>query len=329
MEHIAAVAEGIFGSVDDTLRTIYHQFVNGYAIVSLIACVLIALLLGRIFAWILRYVVVIIGTRADRSKSLQQSNKLRRYETYIVLSIALIRSLLVIVALYIWWVLIHPDGQPTAIIGASALAAIIISSSLAPLLRDIAAGGAMMAEQWFGVGDLVRIEPFGDMQGVVERVTLRSTRIRGLNGEIIWVNNQNIQAVRLTPRGTRTIALELFVHDREAGEALVVSANERLPQGPLLVSRPLQVLEVNQVGESLWHITAMGEAAPGREWLLETSAVDLLTELDAESERPILDFKPLARFADAEAEKRFKRTITNAQKRPAAKQPIKRRRKSL
>jgi hypothetical protein len=306
----------IFGPINNSLRTVSHQFINGYAILTLVICVIVALLLGRLVARILRYAVLLIGTRADRSKSLQQSNRLRRYETYIVLSIALIRSGLVLAALYVWWVLIHPDGQPTAIIGASALAAIIISSSFAPLLRDIAAGGAMMAEQWYGVGDLVRIEPFADMQGVVERVTLRSTRIRGLNGEIIWVNNQNIQAVRLTPRGTRAIALEFFVHDRKAGEVLVERANRRLPQGPLLVSRPLEVVDVNQVGEKLWHITAMGETAPGRDWLLERSAVDLLTELDAESEHPILDFKPLARFADAEAEKRFKRTITNAQKRP-------------
>lgn len=311
----------IFASVNDTLKTIYHQFINGYAILSLIVCVVVALIVGRILARILRYVVLLIGTRADRSKSLQQSNRLRRYETYIVLSIALIRSGLVVVALYVWWVLIHPDGQPTAIIGASALAAIIISSSIAPLLRDIAAGGAMMAEQWFGVGDLVKIEPFGDMQGVVERVTLRSTRIRGLNGEIIWVNNQNIQAVRLTPRGTRTVALEMFVHDREAGETLIERTNRRLPQGPLLVSRPLEVVDINQVGDHLWHFTAMGEAAPGREWLLETSAVDILTELDAESETPVLDFKPLARYADAEAEKRFKRTISNAQKRPVQVRP--------
>lgn len=317
-----------FTTANDAIKTIYHQFIDGYAIISLIICVVIALILGRILARILRYAVLIIGTRADRSKSLQQSNRLRRYETYIVLSIALIRSGLVIVALYIWWVLIHPDGQPTAIIGASALAAIIISSSLAPLLRDIAAGGAMMAEQWFGVGDLIKIEPFGDMQGVVERVTLRSTRIRGLNGEIIWVNNQNIQAVRLTPRGIRTIALELFVHDRSAGEALVFAANERLPQGPLLVSRPLEVVDVNKVGENLWHITATGETAPGREWILETNAVDLISELDSESEKSVLDFKPLARFADAEAEKRFKRTISNAQKRPLAKQAVRRKPRS-
>lgn len=310
--------------VDNAFSYIYHTFINGYAILTLVVCVVIALLLGRILAKILRYITLLIGTRADRSKSLQASNRLRRYETYIVLSIAVIRTGLVLLSLYVWWVLIHPDGQPTAIIGASALAAIVISSSLAPLLRDVAAGGAMMAEQWFGVGDLVKIEPFGDMQGVVERVTLRSTRIRGLNGEIIWVNNQNIQAVRLTPRGTRTMAIELFVHNRDIGEALVFAANERLPQGPLLVSRPLEVVDANQVGENLWHITAMAEAAPGREWILEKSAVDLLVELDAESKNPVLDFKPLARYADAEAEKRFKRTISNAQKRPFKRPPTRR-----
>ena len=80
----------------------------------------------------------------------------------------------------------------------------------------------------------------------------------------------------------------------------------------------------SKVGEDLWHITVMGETAPGREWLLEKSAPDLLAELDEESKTPVLEYKPLARFADAEAEKRFKRTITNAQKRPEQRRPIRR-----
>src|SRR5206468_9406327 len=120
-------------------------------------------------------------------------------------------------------------------IGASAVLAIILSSTLSPVLRDIAAGSVMMAEHWYGVGDHVRLEPFGDVQGVVERVSLRSTRVRGLNGEIMWVNNQAIAAVRITPKGIRSLAIELFVNDEDKGEELIEQANERLPAGPLLV----------------------------------------------------------------------------------------------
>jgi hypothetical protein len=149
-------------------------------------------------------------------------------------------------------------------------------------------------------------------------VTLRSTRIRGLNGEIIWVSNQNIQAVRLAPKGIRTMALEVFVTDLKAGERLIKLTNQRLPVGPLLVVSTLEVVSSEKVGDSLWHITAIGETAPAREWLIEKSAVELIKALDQSSKTPTLAHGPLARFADPIADRRFVRTITNASKKPSS-----------
>ena len=305
-----------------TLQYITERYFNWQTILSLIACLLIAVVLGHIIAAILRRSVNIIGAKADRTEDLRAVNRLRRYETYIVLSIAIIRTGLILFALYFWWLLGHPTGQPTALIGASALLVVLISASFGAILRDIASGGVMMAEQWYGVGDHIRIEPFMDMQGVVERVTLRSTRIRGLNGEVIWVANQNIQGVRITPKGIRTIALELFVNDPDAGEKLVMAANRRLPTGPLLLVSPLEVVEIAEVGDKLWHITAIAETAPGREWLIENSAVDLIKSLNDERAKSIIEHGPLARYADSEADRRFRRTISNARKQPTQRRKV-------
>jgi hypothetical protein len=303
----------------NVFQKLTHTLFNAPSILVLIISVGIALITGRVTASALRALVTVIGRRADHSQNLRTVNRLRRYETYIVLSIALIKVGLVLFALYFWWSFVHPAGQPTAVIGASALAVIIISGALSPVLRDIAAGSFMMAEQWYGVGDHIRVEPFGDMQGVVERVTLRSTKIRGLNGEIIWVSNQNIQAIRLSPRGIRTMGLEMFVDNLKEGEKLIRLTNQRLPVGPLLVVTPLEIISEEKVGDSLWQISAITETAPGREWLIEKSAVDLIKWLDQQSASPVLAHGPLARFADSEAERRFTRTIRNARKLPAKK----------
>ncbi len=306
----------------NALERLSDNLFNVQSLVTLVVCIAAALLIGHLIAAALRKVVNVIGAQADKSQDLRTVNRLRRYETHLVLSIALIRTLLVLFSLYFWWLIDHPQGQPTALIGASAVLVVLMGASLGPILRDVASGSVMMAEQWYGVGDHVRIEPFMDMQGVVERVTLRSTRIRGLNGEIIWVNNQQIAGVRIAPRGIRTIALELFVNDPTAGEKLVVAANKRLPSGPLLLVSPLEVVEVAEVGEKLWHITAVAETAPGREWLVETSAVDLIKSLDEERKNPVIEHGPLARYADSEADKRFRRTITNARKKPSQKRRV-------
>jgi hypothetical protein len=308
-----------FQNGKDVLTYIFDTYFNVHAIVTLVICLAIGLLLGRFIAYLLRKVVTFIGSLADKSQDLQRVNRLRRYETYIVLSIALIRVAVVLISLYFWWLLDHPYEQPTALIGASAILLLLLSASLGPVLRDVTSGSAMMIEQWYGVGDHVRIEPFADMQGIVERVTLRSTRIRTLNGEIIWVNNQNIQGIRITPKGLRTIALEIFVTNLKKGQQLVAKANDRLPSGQLLLVSPLQIVEETAVGENLWHITAIGETAPGREWLIERAAVDVIKEMDEQSANPVIAHGPLARFADVEAEQKFKRTMTNARKRPLKK----------
>lgn len=308
----------------DVFTKITHNTVNGHSLIVFIISVAVALVLGRIIAALLRRLVRTIGRKADESDNLSTVNRLRRYETFLVLSIAIIKSLLFLFAVYFWWSYTHPSGRPTALIGASALAVILISGVLGPILRDLATGSFMMAEQWYGVGDYIKIEPFADMEGVVEQVTLRSTRIRTLSGEVIWLNNQNIQGVRLTPKGIRTLALEIFVDDEEAGHKLIERANKRLPMGPLLIVTPLTVVSSEKVGEKLWHITAIGETAPGREWLLEKSAVDLIQELDEKNAKQIIAHGPLFRYADPQAEMSFRRTIKNARKRPKPKKsPIK------
>lgn len=306
-------------TVSEVFRKIASAFFSWHSLLVLLVSLAVALVAGRLVAALLRRLVAAIGARADRTPNLGMVNRLRRFETVIVLSIAVIRTLLVVFALYFWWSYIHPTHQPSAILGASAVLIVVLGNTLAPALRDITSGSLMMAEQWYGVGDHIRIEPFEGMQGVVERVTLRSTRIRGLNGEIMWVNNQNIAGVRITPKGIRTIALELFVTDLAAGEKLVSETNRRLPSGPLLLVSPLAVVETAAVGEQLWQITAVGETAPGREWLLEDSAVTLIKWLDKQRKNSVIAHGPLARFADSEAERRFVRTMTNARKRPAPK----------
>lgn len=307
-------SQNIFRKLGDT-------FFNVNSLAILLLSVGCAIILGRVIAVILRHVTAKVAEGADKSDNLQQVNRLRRIETYIVLSIALIRGLLLAVALYFWWNFAYPYHNPATAIGASVIFVVIVGGALGPALRDIAAGSLMMAEQWFGVGDHIRVEPFMDLQGVVERVTLRSTRLRDLNGEVIWVNNQTIQAVRVTPRGIRTLALELFVSDIDQGLHMIEQANLRLPKSPLMLVSPLAVMTSNELSTGIWQITAIGETAPGREWLLEKYAPELLGEIDKEQARPVLLNPPIARWADSEAERKFARTIHNARKKPRPKRP--------
>lgn len=58
------------------------------------------------------------------------------------------------------------------------------------LVRDFLSGIFIVIEDQYGVGDIVDV---GEASGVVEEVTLRSTRIRGLNGTMWHVPNGEIR----------------------------------------------------------------------------------------------------------------------------------------
>lgn len=306
----------------NVFRQITDTIFNTQSIVSFVIALALALLLGRLAAFVVRRFVHILSRRIDKTQDLAIVNKLRRTETLLVLSIALIRVALVLIALYFWWLFNHPGRQSSGLIAAGTLLALLLAGVLGPVLRDLAQGSAMMAEHWYGVGDHITIDPLDKAQGVVERVTLRSTKIRGVNGEIIWISNQNIMGVRVAPRGVRTEALEIFVNDPDAGIKLIEETNVRLPIGPLEVVSPFTVMTQAKLANNLWHITAIAEVAPGREWLIDDFATKILGEIDEKRKQPILVHTPVTRYADSEAERRFARAIYNARKHRVKRQSV-------
>jgi len=297
----------------NALRRLSDSLFSGSSMAVLIISLIIGWLLGRLVAHLLRLLSRTVGRSADASTNLATVERLRRIETWIILSIAIVRLLFLIVALYFWWVFTHNGQQSTGLVGASALLVIVLGGVFGPLLRDFAFGSGMMAEHWFGVGDLVTIEP-NNVQGVVERITLRSTRIRGLNGEVIWVTNQNVSVVRIAQKGVWTLAIEMFVSSKEGGERLLERVNALLPTGPSLVVRPLAIMKEDQTDEGVWHMTAVAEVAPGRNWLIEKTAIELMSKLDEKSHRPVLLAEPVARYADNDTEREFARAVKNAKK---------------
>jgi hypothetical protein len=298
----------------NVFKQISNTIFAGNSLLVLIVSMVVAGLFGKGLSVILRRVSRSFGTRADVATDLTVVNRFRRLETWTILSIAIARVVLVVLGLYFWWSFIHPTNQPSALVGASALLIVIIGGVFSPLLRDFAFGAGMMAEHWFGVGDLITVEPFENIQGVVERITLRSTRIRGLNGDVVWIANQNIQGVRIAQKGVWTIAIELFVTDSKKTEALIGQVNDLLPTGPSLVASQLRIVTADERSKDLWHVTAMGETAPGREWLLQHTAVDLLKKLDEKSKSPILVTDPIVRYVDKDTERQFARAVSNAKK---------------
>jgi hypothetical protein len=155
---------------------------------------------------------------------------------------------------------------------------------------------------------------FPKTRGVVEAVTLRSTRIRGINGETYWIANSAIQGVSVAHRGVLWLAVELFVNDVKKAEKLIDDTNALLPTGTTLLTEELAITNVTKRAEKVWHITAVAGVAPGREWIIETAAIDALKKLDEKNKVPVMITDPVHHYDDREAEQELRRAVRNARK---------------
>lgn len=252
-----------------------------------------------------------VGERAASKP--EQALRLRRAETYLSVSLALVRAGIFAIALIAAWQYTNPATTPVALIGASTVFIVLAGATIVPTLRDLTAGSIMIIERWYNVGDFVTLEPFANVSGVVERMTLRSTKLRNINGEAIWLHNQHIQGARVTPRGARTMAIDLFVTNAKAGEALMQHLSETLPVGPTMLVKPLKIVSTQKLNDNLWHITATCQISPAREWLIEDFAAEAIKEQDKKSSKKVIAHGPIVRYADEAAEKRFKRTVAAGQ----------------
>jgi hypothetical protein len=191
----------------------------------------------------------------------------------------------------------------TAIAGAS-FALILAGFAVQRILIDILAGLTMFLERWYSVGDTVTIQAGTALQGVVEDVSLRRTRLRSLSGDVIHVHNSQIQSVSLLPRGVKELAIELFVAKREPGERLVEDVVRILPEGPTTFIRRPWIEHVEELSHNLTRIRLHATLAPGREWLAEEFFTDLLKQRAGDS---LIVHGPVAFAVDERATRSFAR----------------------
>jgi small conductance mechanosensitive channel len=299
--------------VTNDIVTFFSQ-PNAYrSVLILVGSIIVAYILSKFLAEGIIKIAQAVSNRSDNETNEERFIRLRQVETYLSVAVAIIRAAVVAVVGYVVWRIMSPSASSgAAAIGASAFFIVFAGQTLGMVLRDITAGAIMIIEQWFNVGDFVKIEPFIDVSGVVERLTLRSTKLRSLSGEIIWVHNQQIQAAHVTPRGVRTLAVDVFVRDKEKGMSTLKEIIKAVPVGPTMLAQPLRANKPEEWGAELWRITIIGQTAPGREWLIEKFFVNAIKEVDSsvrnKANRTFV-YEPIARYADPVADRKFKRAV--------------------
>lgn len=301
--------------IDNAFGEIQGFFTQGNPLRSfliLIASIIVAYWLSKVLANIIIKIARFVATHSDNASDDERVLRLRQVETYLSVSIAAMRLAIVVVVGVAVWQMFSPGASSSiAAIGAGTFFVVFAGQTLGSLLRDITAGTTMIIEKWFNIGDYIKVEPFPDVAGVVERLTLRSTRVRNISGELVLIHNQHIMAVHVTPRGVRMMAVDIFVKDRAAGEKAIQHIIGTVPTGATLLAQPLRIKSAERWDDELWRITVVGETPPGREWLIERYFVNALKEIDDGKKKAdrLIMHEPIARYADPDADRRFQRAV--------------------
>jgi small-conductance mechanosensitive channel len=193
-------------------------------------------------------------------------------------------------------------GRLTAVAGASFIL-ILVGFSAQRMLMDIIAGFNMFVEHWYSVGDTIAI-PMLEVQGIVEDLSLRRTKLRSLDGEVINIHNSQIAAVRVLPGGVKEFDVELVASSCEAAEVLVEHVGAILPEGPTTFIRRPVIHQVDDLAPGLVRLRMRAAVAPGREWLVHGFYTDLLKE---RADKHLIVHGPVVLTVDDKVERSFAR----------------------
>jgi small conductance mechanosensitive channel len=132
-------------------------------------------------------------------------------------------------------------GAPVmAVISAAGVVGVAVGFGAQTLVKDIIAGFFILVENQYAVGDFVQL---GDVEGNVEALELRTTRIRNINGELHILPNGTISTVTNYYRGFLRAVVEVGV-SYDSNMDQVISALELAAQqiseemGELLREKP-------------------------------------------------------------------------------------------
>jgi small-conductance mechanosensitive channel len=167
--------------------------------------------------------------------------------------------------------------QASTLAAPAAVVGVALGFGAQRLVQDLLAGFFIIAERQYGFGDLITIAGPGIPEGVigtVEDVTLRVTKVRTANGEVIFTpNGQITQLTNLSRDWARVVIdvpvpLSVDVGDvskilREVGRAAY--ADDELH--PQLLDAPavmgVQSIEVDQI-----RVRIVARTLPGRQFLV-------------------------------------------------------------
>lgn len=174
---------------------------------------LVSIVLGVVIAW---YLATIIGnyiiSRINRINYRGNKQRIITLGSLVTWTIRVIIGISGVV-----WVLRILNIDPSPFIAGAGILGLAVSFGSQNLIRDMINGFFIILENQYDIGDEVKI---GAIQGIVEDLTLRATRIRDDSGALYIIPNSSVvQVANLTDKWTKITYL-MSVNNKESLEKL-------------------------------------------------------------------------------------------------------------
>lgn len=192
--------------------------------------------------------------------------RIKRQDT----AITLIRNALryvtfIVVALFVISIFVR---NPLPAAAGATIVAAVLGFGAQSFLRDIIAGFSIVFEGQYAVGDFIEVEPM-KAAGIVEEFGLRTTKIRALSGEIVFIPNGAMQGVRNYVSGQQRFTVEVQLSDPDAAQKVLDSLDEA---SDLYLTPPRLVGREEKDGRVRLRILA--GVLPSMAWLVEENLTE-------------------------------------------------------
>lgn len=172
-------------------------------------------------------------------------------------------SILILMVLQEFGVVIGP------ILAAAGIVGLAFGFGGQYLIRDVISGLFIILENQYRIGDVVK---FGNLGGVVEKISLRMTTLRDLDGTVHHIPNGEIKEVSNYAKDFARINMDIGVSYDANLEHVIGVVNEvgntlaeDLQFREFIIKAP-QFLRVNDFADSSVMIKILGETMPLKQW---------------------------------------------------------------
>ena len=158
------------------------------------------------------------------------------------------------------------------LIAGAGVLGVAIGFGAQDIVKDFLSGVIMLVEDQYGVGDVIDA---GAASGVVEEVSLRTTRLRDVNGTVWHIPNGSIGRVgNMTQEWSRMLIDVDVAYETDVDAAIVIlegvlerfQAREDVQER--LLGDPMEVWGVHALGDSSVSIRVVAKTVPGQQWAL-------------------------------------------------------------